>query len=295
MVRLNINLLPPIFFDYRLALDISDDGLVIVGGVSEAQSWTQNGGLVGLGDLPGGDFNSRAYGVSADGLAIVGQGTSAAGSEAFRWTQSSGMVGLGILPGFDNSQAQDVSADGSVVVGSVGLGTSTYAGAFIWDAVHGMRNLRDVLINDFGLGASLAGWNLVYAGAISSDGRTVVGYGTNPNGDTEAWIARLAISPTLPGDFNNDGAVDAADYVYWRKTDDTPTGYDMWRAHFGHSGIGAGAVSDSKPGTVLEPTAFALIALGLAGLAMANTRSGNCSRPYNISLPATATHALSAR
>ena len=48
----------------------------------------------GLGDLPGGLFNSQAYDVSADGSVVVGQGNSASGGEAFRWT-SAGMVGLG--------------------------------------------------------------------------------------------------------------------------------------------------------------------------------------------------------
>ena len=37
----------------------------------------------------------------------------------------------------------------------------------------------------------------------------------------------------LPGDFNHDGKVDAADYVMWRKNDGTPAGYDTWRANFG--------------------------------------------------------------
>ena len=40
----------------------------------------------------------------------------------------------------------------------------------------------------------------------------------------------LAAVPSLPGDFNNDGTVDAADYVVWRKTDGTQTGYNAWRA-----------------------------------------------------------------
>jgi hypothetical protein len=121
------------------------------------------------------------------------------------------MGGLGILPGFDSSLAQDVSADGSIVAGSLGLGADTDAGVFIWDAIHGMRDLHDVLVDDFGLSASLAGWNLDYASAISADGQVVVGYGTNPNGDTEAWIARLGTAPAPPGDVNFDGVVDIFD------------------------------------------------------------------------------------
>jgi len=57
---------------------------------------------------------------------------------------------------------------------------------------------------------------------------------------------------SLGGDFNDDGAVDAADYVAWRKTDGTPAGYLAWRANFG-AGNGAGAMQAAaapEPGTI---------------------------------------------
>jgi hypothetical protein len=38
-----------------------------------------------------------------------------------------------------------------------------------------------------------------------------------------------------PGDFNLDGVVDGADYVKWRKSDNTPANYDLWRANFGNT------------------------------------------------------------
>jgi arabinogalactan endo-1,4-beta-galactosidase len=44
------------------------------------------------------------------------------------------------------------------------------------------------------------------------------------------------ITPTLSGDYNEDGGVDAADYVVWRKTDGLQDGYDDWRANFAQSG-----------------------------------------------------------
>ena len=40
--------------------------------------------MLGLGDLPGGDFSSHAYGVSPDGHVIVGVGKSMFDAEAFR-------------------------------------------------------------------------------------------------------------------------------------------------------------------------------------------------------------------
>ena len=44
-------------------------------GKEEAFRWTSGGGMVGLGDLPGGSSASFATGVSADGSVIVGMGT----------------------------------------------------------------------------------------------------------------------------------------------------------------------------------------------------------------------------
>jgi len=87
-------------------------------GTKEAFRWTKDGGMQGLGDLPGGSFHSKAFDVSADGSVIVGVGTGENGREAFRWTKDGGMKGLGDLPGGDfASYAMAASADGSVIVG----------------------------------------------------------------------------------------------------------------------------------------------------------------------------------
>ena len=51
-----------------------------------------------------------------------------------------------------------------------------------------MRSLDAVLL---GLGVDLEGWILDEANGISGDGSVVVGYGTNPDGFAEAWIATI--------------------------------------------------------------------------------------------------------
>jgi probable HAF family extracellular repeat protein len=181
---------------FSIALGVSDDGSRIVGRGSnnintEAFLWTQANGMIGLGYISGGGLlraaRSQAAGISSNGSVIVGYSTSPRsgvdGFEAFRWTQETGMIGLGFL-GTNNitSSAEAVSADGSVIVGTSGQ-------AFIWDSANGMRNLQDVLTTDFGL--NLTGWQLSEAKGISADGLTIVGYGTNPSGQNEGWIARL--------------------------------------------------------------------------------------------------------
>jgi len=176
---------------------VSADGSVIGGSCagdvlpSQAVRWTlQNGAYapLELGELPGGFFgNSKAFGVSADGSTIVGQDDSASGLEAFVWTLPTGMLGIGDLAGggFESSAA-DASADGSIVVGT---GT-TDAGseAFVWDANAGMRSLQGVLEAN---GLDLAGWRLEAATGVSDDGRRFVGWGLNPNGVEQAWLAEV--------------------------------------------------------------------------------------------------------
>jgi probable HAF family extracellular repeat protein len=194
------------------ALAVSYNGSVVVGhGRSasgrEAFRWTTGGGMVGLGDLPGGNFYSVAYGVSADGSVVVGRGFSSSGTEAFRWTSNDGMVGLGHLPGGGLfSIANGVSADGSVVVGYSDSATGDEP--FIWDSTNGMQSLRDVLTS---YGIDLTGWSLFSANDISDDGKTIVGYGFNPDGNREAWIANLHIDTDGDGIPDDDDACPFSD------------------------------------------------------------------------------------
>jgi probable HAF family extracellular repeat protein len=205
---------------YSEAYDITPDASVIVGNSTsasgaEAYRWTEDKGMVGLGDLPGGMFQSVAYAVSSDGRAVVGHGQSDAGTEAFRWTAAQGMIGLGVLSGHSESVALAVSADGSIVVGFsrklIPVGPLELLGdegliwgdgaficeeeAFIWDATHGMRSLREVLINDYRL--DLTGWTLEWANGICDDGLVIVGCGINPEGKAEAWMVTLPEPATL--------------------------------------------------------------------------------------------------
>lgn len=186
---------------------VSSDGTIIAGSFSlgtsgEAFRWTSEDGLVPLGRLRVGRSYSHAFDISADGSVIVGSSDSALGLEACRWTDAEGLVALGDLEGGHlRSLARAVSADGSIIVGrgSIELG----AAAFIWDAEHGMRDLREVLINDFGL--DLTGWSLREAKGISDDGGTIVGWGKNPDGRTEGWVVRIV------NDQDGDGIPDSQD------------------------------------------------------------------------------------
>ena len=174
------------------AHDVSADGSVIVGycdstAGSQAMRWTAAGGMVGLGFLPGA-YQSIAHSVSIDGSVIAGVNyfdVPNSSIQAFRWTEAGGKIGLGSLSGSNSAIPSAMSADGSVIVGS------SNGQAFQWTAAAGMRSVQDILITDYGLGSQLTGWKLSAAMDCSSDGRTIVGHGTNPGGLSEAWIARL--------------------------------------------------------------------------------------------------------
>jgi uncharacterized membrane protein len=193
----------------------SEDASIVVGSSSssagtQAFLWEEGSiaGMVPLGDLPGGAFESHAWSSSEDGSVVVGYSAAAKGIEAFRWTVDDGMVSLGNVPG---SYATDVSADGSVVVGyAESTGPGGFDG-FIWTQADGMRNFQTVLMNEHGLAGELAGWHLDSAVAITPDGRTIVGSGINPAGDTEAYLVRL--KPFAPSDVNRDGVVDIIDLL----------------------------------------------------------------------------------
>jgi T5SS/PEP-CTERM-associated repeat protein len=87
-----------------------------------------------------------------------------------------------------------------------------------------------------------------------------------------------AIAPGVPGDYNQNGVVDAADYVVWRKTDGTPAGYNTWRANFGRTvGTGAGA---SASASVPEPTTLVMLIVAAVGIRL-------CGRETYARVPST--------
>jgi PEP-CTERM motif len=74
-------------------------------------------------------------------------------------------------------------------------------------------------------------------------------------------LTSLTLTAVLPGDYNENGVVDAADYVVWRKTDGFPQGYDVWRSHFGQT-AGSGAAIRTNV-AVPEPATLAVLLVGM--------------------------------
>jgi hypothetical protein len=67
----------------------------------------------------------------------------------------------------------------------------------------------------------------------------------------------------LEGDFNDDGAVNAADYNVWRKTGGSQADYNAWRTNFGRTNAAAGSTVTAGS-SVPEPTSVVLFLVALA-------------------------------
>jgi uncharacterized membrane protein len=273
----DVELLPIATKDVLSAHDVAADGSVILilerlsnNAPWRLSTWSAVEGTTAI-DLPAEWSSDPEFLKLADnGKVVVSSIGLGADRRGFRWTKETGAVDVGRLPDGLWMSANGVSADGSIIVGN--SQNSIPQRPAIWDAVHGPRYLDDVLISELKLDDALAGWTQLIAHGVSGDGRSVFGRGTNPDGNTEGWIAYLG-PPGVAGDFNSDGIVDAADYIVWRNglgTTYTQAGYDVWRANFGRTAAGAAAVADSISGSrasnIPEPTCWILFVVALVTL-----------------------------
>ena len=293
-------------------LAVSHDGVVTVGygglqshpNLFEAALYTEVGGWVNLGFLPGGN-DSKATAVSADGAVIAGWSTSSASSvtPAWRWTAATGMVSLGVLPGGAWSEPTCMSADGSVIYGhddlvawrwtaatgiqplSPQLGISrllptacspdgevvvgekeTVSGlqAFVWDAAHDVVDLRELLLAQ-GL-TQLGTWSLATAGAIAGNGPWTIAGGGDDGIDNRSYRVRL-------------GSLDPATFA----------GYDTYGSGCVGS-LGAPALQaagGSLPvlgGTLVLQVDNLPLDLGLLALGLSDTQSGAEPLPFDLSV-----------
>lgn len=179
-------------YSASLSYDLNNAGQVIgrsdAAGRSDGFLWDpQTCTMRIIDDLPGGIIDTTARRINDAGQ-VVGNASSTNGIEAFLWDPVTGSIGLGDLPGGTfESRAFGVNNQG-VVVGT-GM-TDAGDAAFIWDAVNGMRALADLIVD-----GSAVGWNLTATRQINNKGQ-IIGHGTNPSGNVEAFIATPV--PTCP-------------------------------------------------------------------------------------------------
>lgn len=207
------------------AADVNGDGLVVamtstgLDGTSLALRWLLGGEktpLIGV---------EEARGISADGNTIVGNRLGGSGNEAVVWTQL-GVDVIAPLSGDAVSFARGISSDGTLTVGVSGscgcrgfharegavdiadglfraLDTSADGGLVVGDAIESTCSAGKAAVWSAGPGRQFVACELMPAGiipslwtlslvtAVSDDGRVIAGEGTNPDLQSEGWVAVL--------------------------------------------------------------------------------------------------------
>jgi uncharacterized membrane protein len=182
------------------ATDVTSDGSLVVGDSSDATHdhtpfrWTAATGMLPLGNVQG-----RALAVAPEGSCIAGRASDGSGRphQPFLWSEGSGFAWLGYLDDgsgeLPSMWVNDTSTGCATVVGYAQNDNNPPGiEAFVWQG-RAIRSVSDLLTEQ---GADVTGWSLANATAVSADGRTIVGYGINPDGWNEAWIAHV---PELDG------------------------------------------------------------------------------------------------
>lgn len=186
---------------------------------------------------------------------------------------------LGGIP--QNLGLFDVDSDNDG--GGIIQGTGSLAGTF--SSADGSTNYPEGAMVSAIFGSTKYNWTITYQGNISwSDQINSVVNSINAVGGRDIVLIGQSIesAPGLPGDFNGDLVVNAADYTVWRDhlgsttalpNDNglgTPIGsahYDLWKSNF-QSGAGAlGAAAVPEPAAVAT---CLLSAVGLFGLRRRN-------------------------
>jgi probable HAF family extracellular repeat protein len=198
------------------AYSVSANGAVVVGSATNSAGgyvafrWTQAAGLVALGDIDSDPLTSSyPDDVSDDGSAAAffgGFAINGAGGfvgQACRWTMAGGIEPLGFLPGGDFTQANGISADGSVIVGGGTIAGGGY-NTFRWTQATGMVNLGDLP----------GGGDYSVADKVSADGSVIVGRCSNEQGRfAMRWTQATGMVSLgdLPGGGDESEATDVSD------------------------------------------------------------------------------------
>ncbi|MEI2275624.1 hypothetical protein OHD16_26110 [Sphingobacterium sp. ML3W] len=182
---------------------VSGDGSIMTGSrlvkdqngviVSETVRWENNIPTRFSNYFVGSNFTSGyPTAISKDATSIVGSGRTSSGQEAFR-LKNGQVVGLGDLSGgIFSSTPHDVSSNGSVIVGSSSTAGSTEDSAFIWTENAGIKNLQELLEDEYNI--NFGDWKLTDATAISANGKVIAGNAVSLSNSARkvAWRVRFS-------------------------------------------------------------------------------------------------------
>jgi hypothetical protein len=218
--------------------------------------------------------------------------TPALPATAFQWQASMNLLGTDFDPRPGGLLQTNIGnstrpGDFGLNTGSVwdlDIASNTLLGGADWvDVNNGTAALNGGLLNIHHIGGytpavgdtvtilrNLVGGVTLNSGAVTvSDPNWVL----QTNGTNTAIELKYVAAPDA--DYNNDGIIDAADYVLWRKTPANfggdPGGYNNWKQNFGEPSPGSGG-----GGAVPEPTTIMLV--GLFASAALVSRRARCGK-----------------
>ena len=289
--------IPPLGNGTVAVTDANADGSVLVGEryaffgdqPSQALRWTGDGLPQDLGTASPSVVSPHVSGVSGDGSIVVGTSRQfgVEGQGAFRWTEGTGMVPLGA-----GSNANDISLDGTTIVGSASLpgggevavrwvhGGSAQSLGFFGDAaatdadgsaiVGSTANGDSYLWTAGGLvplGSLPGGSGVTRATGVSNGGGVVVGFSHDATGERAfVWTPTAGIRD-LQDYLEN---VQGLDLAGW-----TLTGADAISGD-GHVIVGHGSDPDGVPSVwaavIPEPSTVLLLGVGLASIGASRRR-----------------------
>ena len=197
-----------------------------------------------------------------DGNLEIGSSAGAATVDSFEQTSALTATWIveigGTAPGTEYDQlivTNDAQLDGALEVELIDAGAGLFAPS--------LGDMFEILVADS------------VSGGFSQTTLPVLSSGLFWHVVTQPDAVLLAVADHIAGDYNRNGAVDAADYVVWRKTLNSTSelaadgnldgtvndaDYAVWRTNFG-AVAGGGSLA-----TVPEPTALWILVLGMASL-----------------------------
>lgn len=200
-------------------------------------------------------------------------------------TIAHGVSGSVTIVDEDTVRVDDFTYDGGGIVvyfylGESNTGASFGSGLSIGPQLRGTSfdGTQDPLMIDLPEGETLEGWNAISVWCVTAGAN----FGSG-------------LFAAVPGDYNSDGTVNAADYTIWRDTlgsttdlrangDDNGASrnlidaadYAFWKARFDNGSNGAGGVQSNNVGLqqVPEPPTVVLLLPILAGIGVSVLRWG---------------------
>ncbi len=166
---------------------ISDNGTVIAGwqddtfGSRRAAKWVNGVGEFITG--PGIDFLGEALAISGDGRTIIGIGYNG-GREAWVSREGEGIYPIS-SPADGDYVPLDLTDDGRMVIGLARDPVTGFSRAWVWSQGKGVSMLEDFLRQR--RADVPAGWTFNVASVITPDGKTLYGWGVNPQGFIEMF------------------------------------------------------------------------------------------------------------